>query len=218
MRSRPPERLVPEDTAKRKPARERLITAALELFAEKGFRSATTKELAKRAGVTEKTLYTHFRSKDELFAEVIRPGLEGMMGSHVFAELAPLLTRTNSPEERLVALAKNRLTFAEHNAELMKVVFQELLLDPKFRTVFRSYFEANLLPGVRAFADGAIEAGKMRDVSSDRAVRTFISMVIGYVVLRHVLAPEHEWDDDEEAVAIADLFMNGVASDSARSE
>lgn len=201
---------VPEDSAKRKPARDRLIAAALELFAEKGFRSSTTKELAKRAGVTEKTLYAHFRSKDELFSEAIRPGLEGMMGSHVFAELAPLLTKTDSPEQRLIALAKNRLEFADSNSELMKLVFQELLIDPKFRRTFRDYFEANLLPGVRAFADGAIESGMMRDVTTDRAVRTFMSMVIGYIMLRHVLAPEHDWDDEDEAAAIADLFMNGV--------
>lgn len=201
-----------EDSAKRKPARDRLIAAALELFAEKGFRSATTKELAKRAGVTEKTLYAHFRSKDGLFSEAIRPGLEGMMGSHVFAELAPLLTATDSPEQRLIALAKNRLEFADTNSELMKLVFQELLIDPEFRRTFRDYFEANLLPGVRAFADGAIESGMMRDVTTDRAVRTFMSMVIGYIMLRHVLAPEHDWDDDEEAAAIADLFMNGVGN------
>lgn len=51
--------------------RERLLTSGLNLLAAKGYRGAVTREIAAGAGVTEMTLYRHFRSKDELFAAAI---------------------------------------------------------------------------------------------------------------------------------------------------
>jgi AcrR family transcriptional regulator len=47
--------------------RERLLAAALAVFAEKGYRAATTREIAARAGVAELTLFRHFSSKQGLF-------------------------------------------------------------------------------------------------------------------------------------------------------
>jgi AcrR family transcriptional regulator len=49
--------------------RERLLAAAGEVFAEKGFRGATTRDIAERAGITEPMLFRHFGSKTALFEE-----------------------------------------------------------------------------------------------------------------------------------------------------
>jgi AcrR family transcriptional regulator len=50
-------------------ARERLAQAALELYAERGFEQTTVAEIAKRAGLTERTFFRHFADKREvLFA------------------------------------------------------------------------------------------------------------------------------------------------------
>lgn len=48
-------------------ARGRLQQAALELFAERGFEQATVTEIAKRAGLTERTFYRYFADKPEVF-------------------------------------------------------------------------------------------------------------------------------------------------------
>ncbi|WP_420596421.1 TetR/AcrR family transcriptional regulator [Deinococcus sp.] len=53
---------------------EQIIGAARETFLEHGF-SATTAEIARRAGVSEGTLFKRFASKEELFARTV--GLEG---------------------------------------------------------------------------------------------------------------------------------------------
>jgi AcrR family transcriptional regulator len=53
----------------RTPTRERLLTAALELFADREYRSVTAAEIAARAGVTEMTFYRHFPSKDSVLVD-----------------------------------------------------------------------------------------------------------------------------------------------------
>ena len=53
------------------PTRERILAAALDLFSERSFEGATTREIATRAGVTQPLLNYHFRSKDELWRAAV---------------------------------------------------------------------------------------------------------------------------------------------------
>lgn len=51
-----------------KPAREKIIDAANALFYGEGIRAVSVDAIAEKAGITKKTLYYHFTSKDELVA------------------------------------------------------------------------------------------------------------------------------------------------------
>lgn len=51
--------------------KEKIMAAARELFEEKGFAAATTREIAARAGISEVTLFRHFESKRGLFNETL---------------------------------------------------------------------------------------------------------------------------------------------------
>ncbi len=57
----------PTDT---RPTRQALMDAALAVFVERGFARATTREIARRAGLSEGTMYRHFTDKYELFHQV----------------------------------------------------------------------------------------------------------------------------------------------------
>src|SRR5438105_4735403 len=60
--------------------RAAIVTEAIRLFAEKGFRGTTTRELAAAVGVTEPVLYQHFKTKRDLYTAIIetksREGVE----------------------------------------------------------------------------------------------------------------------------------------------
>ena len=55
--------------------RERLLNAAARAFARDGLRGATTREIAREAGVNEVTLFRHFKSKEQLLRAVLQRGL-----------------------------------------------------------------------------------------------------------------------------------------------
>lgn len=73
-------------------ARERLAQAALDLYAERGFEQTTVAEIARRAGLTERTFFRHFADKREvLFAggsDLQDAMVNGVVGAP--AEAAPL--------------------------------------------------------------------------------------------------------------------------------
>lgn len=52
--------------------REEILSRALEVFAEKGYRKASLREIAESVGLSQAGLLHHFSSKEELFSEVLR--------------------------------------------------------------------------------------------------------------------------------------------------
>jgi AcrR family transcriptional regulator len=71
-----PYRPTPRTEARNARTRERIVSAALAQVAEGGYASAEMKSVASRAGVAVGTVYRHFPSKAELFAEVFRRASE----------------------------------------------------------------------------------------------------------------------------------------------
>jgi TetR/AcrR family transcriptional regulator len=63
--SKPAPRMAAEDR------REQIIEVAVRLFSQKGFRGATTKEIASAAGVNEAIIFRHFATKSDLYAAII---------------------------------------------------------------------------------------------------------------------------------------------------
>lgn len=57
------------DMSRLQQTRERLLVAALELFAERGYDNVSAKEIAARAGVTEMTFFRHFPAKADLVVD-----------------------------------------------------------------------------------------------------------------------------------------------------
>lgn len=80
--------------------RERLLQAALELFLRQGFHAVGVDAIAARAGVTKKTLYHHFKSKEELVLAVLRYRDERFRNDF----MRSVETKARSPEKRLLAV------------------------------------------------------------------------------------------------------------------
>src|SRR5947199_5619261 len=71
--------------------RAAIVRCAIHLFAEKGFRGTTTRELASAVGVTEPVLYQHFRTKRDLYTAIIEA--QALEASEHTAELTQLADR-----------------------------------------------------------------------------------------------------------------------------
>src|ERR1700740_1598445 len=69
--------------------RKAIVTAAVPLFARRGFAGTTTKELAEAAGISEALLFRHFPSKKHLYSEILQLGCEGDPALERLATLEP---------------------------------------------------------------------------------------------------------------------------------
>jgi AcrR family transcriptional regulator len=108
------------------PTRDRILAAAVDLFAERSFDGATTREIAARAGVTQPLLNYHYRSKDDLWRAAVDSLFESLASS----------MRTHDEELRDVdelSAAKARVrefvTFSARNPQLHRIITQESKAD-----------------------------------------------------------------------------------------
>ena len=92
----------------------KLVIAAIECFAENGFHATTTRDIAKRAGMSPAALYVHFRTKNELLFK-----LTVVTASAMLQDLRQAAASEQSPTERLRALVA---TYVRCNARMHTTV------------------------------------------------------------------------------------------------
>ncbi len=80
--------------------REQLIKTAIELFARKGFHATGIDTIVEQSGVTKKTLYAHFRSKEELVLAALRH-FDGQFRN---AFMRQVEAKGRTPKARLLAI------------------------------------------------------------------------------------------------------------------
>lgn len=111
---------VQERKERERAARERLILAtARELAEQQGWDAVTTRRLAERIEYSQPVLYSHFRGKREIIGAVALQGAAEMA-----AAVRAAATSANSPRERVAALARAYLDFAERNPAVYDAMFQ----------------------------------------------------------------------------------------------
>lgn len=106
--------------------RERILAAALDLFSERGFDGASTREIAARAGVTQPLLNYHFSGKDELW----RVAVDGLFGALTRA-LAERAAGLRGVDEQAAAqlLVREFVTFSARHPQLHRIITQECKVD-----------------------------------------------------------------------------------------
>lgn len=117
--------------------REKILCAALKLFAERGYVGACTREIAREAGVAEVTLFRHFTSKDKLLEEV--------MTHFTFVSVMPQLLKEieNLPcEEALVTLAERFIDYLTLRKDWVRIMQVEMQRAPeKLFTVYHTFLD-----------------------------------------------------------------------------
>lgn len=97
--------------------RKDMIAAALRLFADRGIKATTIRDIAHEAGVTEGALYRHFESKEQL-----AQSLFGECAKSLYEALAASVTGVKGAHKRLCALARAFFQFAQDNPEAYEYV------------------------------------------------------------------------------------------------
>src|SRR5581483_11345324 len=110
-------------------SKTRISNAALNLFIRRGIRGTTTKEIAKKAGIAESTIYKHFKSKDDLALKLFLNYMDLFRN-----RLIESISNQSSSRDKLKALfdfAKNEpkaysYIMVGHHTELGKVPGERL--------------------------------------------------------------------------------------------
>jgi AcrR family transcriptional regulator len=187
-------------------SRERILAAARELFAARGFKRTTTASIARRARLNEALIFRHFPAKEDLFTAILRDKLEDERLARII-DAAECQSISVEGAFRLVAER-----FAEaFDPVFLRLYYHSALEDHVLADAFYDQFVSRFLALVEQLIVRGIKEERFRDVDARVAARAFTGMLRSYF-LTNELFPRHALGGDPKEISLSfcDLFLNGV--------
>jgi len=170
----------PKDSAKR----EEILAAATRLFMENGFELTSMEAVARQAGVSKLTIYSHFTDKNDLFCAIMQNRCIRLGMPESFMALADL-----SAEQALMQVASMAaaIIFHEDSLRLQRIIYAEAA---RHADIVKIFYQVGPLRIKTAFADllRALDAqAKLSIADADRATEQFFSLIKGERLLRNLM-------------------------------
>ena len=155
-------------------ARERILLAAIKVFAEKSFEGSRIDEIAHEANVPKSLIYYHFKSKDEIFEVLV---------SKFISEYASLLAAvpnetSHEKAQELAGRMKNvYYEFGQKNADLIRIIFIDSLKKSKEQPILYKVLDAFIAKDTENNTDTDY------DVQERRIAEFFTSFIPNYAYI-----------------------------------
>ena len=175
-----------------------------------GFGLAGVDDIVAEAGVSKRTLYAHFPSKEALFGAIIEEWCDRFL-----TPLREAGIGHRDPRETLIDLGRTFLevVLSPEGVKLYRVVIAEA---PRFPDLGRVFYDSGYEPAARLLSDyicRKAEDGVFRDIDSRKAAEGFFQLVCGYAHDRMLLGIDVRDDSDDRTAHLAlvtDIFLEGV--------
>ncbi|BFM38236.1 TetR/AcrR family transcriptional regulator [Synechocystis sp. LKSZ1] len=187
--------------------RELLLKAAITVFSTDGYVGATTREIARVAGVSEVTLFRHFQSKERLLSAVAQ---------HITALWMEAFTHQNkwtyNLNDDLLKYAKLHDDILEEHEALFRMFIGEAHRHPAdaLRVLQESFLP--LREKLILYLQTGVEKCCVRsDVNLPMAVDQLTGMLLSGMIRRHVIPFERGYSHQEYIQECVNLFVRGIA-------
>ncbi|MHC8493134.1 TetR/AcrR family transcriptional regulator [Thalassospira sp. SM2505] len=175
---------------RREETRQKILEAARSCLEEGDFEGASTREIAKRAGVAEGTIFHHFPTKEELIiscvctqlAEAIEKGLHTMDPEWCFVD-------------KMMHVASYRFTQIGLHPGLWSMIMQQVAFSPRKGAVNEMLDRSGLLKATRDLIEEAQLCGELNpDLSPDLIRKTLMALFL-FTVHEHMSTQNFDCED-----------------------
>lgn len=186
--------------------RQRILEAALEAFATRGYTAASLDEIARDAGMTKSNIYWHFNSKEDLLravvAEHLAPGLRQWLTDHCDLSDGELV-------RRLLSFLDNYL---HSRPALVRIAFVEAHRFPRevlkvLRTIVQEVVDI-----LDETIQDQVKKGTWREVDPAAAAGMLVLPLMVHTLLQGLEGdfPELAAESEGTLAAMASIFLDGV--------
>jgi AcrR family transcriptional regulator len=184
--------------------RAALVSAAGEVFAERGYHDATIGDITTAADVAHGTFYTYFESKRDLFREVVQAVVADFQ-----AEARSTTRRGDDPFSGIEQGNRGYLRAYRRNAKLMGVLEQVALVDPDLRQIRLEARRYWVMRAAKRFDKWKAEGLVRPEVDTTYAANALGAMVDRCALLWFVIG-EPGYDEDRAVAALTDLYAHAL--------
>lgn len=190
--------------------RSAILKSAIQLFAERGFRGVTTRELAAEVGVSEPVLYQHFPSKRDLYTAII----EASRDEHYESELEGLekLAECDDDEYFFTGLAHGMIRWHENRPEAIRLKLFANLEGHELMEELHDKQAKPFIDVIVGYIGKRVEQGAFQNVNPLGAATAFCGMVSQYCMATILFRSSifSAIDRQEMVNLTVQLFLKGI--------
>ncbi len=196
-----------ESSKRAEVTRERILEAARHEFGAAGYDRATTRAIARRAGVAEGTLYRHFTGKQEL--------LTACLAEVILAPIHTLFSDDGRTDHQIICdFIHDRIQLWSNNLPALRVLLSQAMFNDSVR---QNWYEHVMIPGLAAvtrYIERRIEQGVFRPVQPQVAARALLGMVLSLGFMSAAVGGERLPPPEDALVeTFADIFLRGILAE-----
>ncbi|MFC3053572.1 TetR/AcrR family transcriptional regulator [Kordiimonas pumila] len=186
---------------------EEILDAALAVFTAKGFAASRMDEIAEKAGLTKGSVYLYFKSKEQLFEELITRFSKNFVG--VMAERVGVMAEKD-PEEALRTVIKTGIMMAADPAisAAPRLVLAEAARFPDMAAMYHKKVISVGQAAIVSLLQVGEQKGVFRAVQPDVAKRVIFGPVLTHILLTHTFGQKIQ-DLETLADSIAENILCG---------
>jgi len=188
---------------------ERIINASFHILEKEGFSGATTKKIAKKAGVSEVTLFRKFENKETLI------NIAKEQYSNNFIEKIEDIFQYRheiSVEEYLTNCFNEIVNLTDNELTILKVGMEEVRDIPADKKVFLKISET-IIGKLSEFFSLKIKQNEIRNINPDILALNMFSILFESIILWKVYGKQHKYSIDKYTEDFLDIILNGIKSD-----
>jgi AcrR family transcriptional regulator len=180
---------------------ERILDAAMQLFAERGYRGTSVGEIERAAGLAPRSgaLYKHFEGKEDVLERAIERHLEAIDDLGAVLDMLPL----GDLRAELTLLARWNLASLDRRAPLTRFVYREVdRLPPKLRRKLYERLVARPYSQIVAWLRGRIDAADAEEPDLHALALIMIEPMSSYRTIGQLFGRAPDDIDDERFIAV----------------
>lgn len=184
---------------------QKIIQAAIKVFAKKGFYNARVSDIAKAAKVADGTIYLYFNNKFDILISVFDEEI-----GKIITQVKTLIDQEDSPRRMIEVFALKHLTMLKENKSLAEIIQMELRQSNKLIKEYRKTRFSEYVDIISTIIRRGQNQNVFRkDIHPGIAKRAFFG-ALDEMARLWILSPKPPYNIEETAKQISDIFLYGI--------
>jgi TetR/AcrR family fatty acid metabolism transcriptional regulator len=185
--------------------RDRILKAAIKVFAKNGFYATRVSEIAKAAGVADGTIYLYFKNKDDVLITIFEDGINRLLV--ILREVA----ESDEPfEDRITRIIELQLGLLEDQRDLAEVITVNLRQSSRLLKQYATPLFMQYIDVIAGVVRQGQEDGAFRKDLNPRVVARSLFGALDAILLTWALGEGDTPALRKAAAHCASLFLEGL--------
>ncbi len=172
--------------------KNQILEAAIQVFSKKGFEGSTTKEIAKKAKVSEGTIFRYFKTKKEILIHMLN-----ILSEQTLFDFVEQIESGLEPQEAIKSLLKRHYKFIANNQDLIKILVYEV----QFHKDLKEKFYNDVLNRIIEFTTDIISEIMPDSKIPPRTIAENLMAIFLGLTLVHTFKNSKKYEEQEKVVS-----------------